>query len=355
MKYTFEITIAGCAVSCAHCYVNGGPDKPIKLSDFMLAANKMFSVFHRMEEDIDLTLGNELFCNPDIAEILSFCNINGRGYFSYESYPVPTTGIALVNHKDREKSLWALRMAGAKGFMLAVHGGREQHNQIVQNTSAYDGLFQAVELLHFRGFEILFNLMVSKALAAGFDEVMDKINQYPGAKARLTVPLYVPTPRMRNYQALRADVNDCIQICHKAEKFGMDTSALVQHLQNHCEKAVIERVIQNGFDFPAHFSQSPEWAFFHIAQNLDFYYGNVGAHAEYLGNLCEMDEKEIYRSIAEKPANYNYTTMYSKPIWDTLEQKIAGLPERASNLVYPSIEDCLYALLDELGVQNLLI
>jgi len=47
--------------------------------------------------------------------------------------------------------------------------------------------------------------------------------------------------------------------------------------------------------------------------------------------------------------------MYSKPIWDTLEQKIAGLPERASNLVYPSIEDCLYALLDELGVQNLLI
>jgi len=25
-----------------------------------------------MEEDIDLTLGNELFCNPDIAEILSF-------------------------------------------------------------------------------------------------------------------------------------------------------------------------------------------------------------------------------------------------------------------------------------------
>ena len=28
MKYTFEISISGCATNCGHCYVNGGPGAP---------------------------------------------------------------------------------------------------------------------------------------------------------------------------------------------------------------------------------------------------------------------------------------------------------------------------------------
>lgn len=355
MKYTFEITIAGCAVNCGHCYVNGGPDKPILLSDFAFAVNKILPVLNRLEGDISLTLGNEIFCHPQIAEILSFCNVTCKEYTSYENFAVPTTGIALINRQDKDNILSALHNAEAKRFMLAVHGGRQRHNQIVQNAAAYDNLFQTVEFLHSRGLGILFNLMVSKALAQDFDEILYKIAQYPEEKARLTVPLYVPTPRMKNYQALRADVNDCIQICHTAEQYGINTAVLWECLQNHCEKAVVERVMQDGFDSPSYFAQSPEWAFFHITQNLDFYYGNVGAHTEYLGNFYRMDEEEIYRSIVEKPSNYNYTAIYPKEVWDTLEQKIANLPERTSNLVYPSNEDCFYALLDELEIQNLLI
>lgn len=355
MKYTFEITIAGCAANCAHCYINGGPDKTIRLSDFIFAVNKILPVFKQLEGDISLTFGNEIFCHPQIAEILSFCNTNCKEYFSYENFAVPTTGIALVNRQDKDKILSALRDADAKRFMLAIHGGREQHNQIVKNAVAYDKIFQTVEFLRCQGFGILFNLIVSKALVRDFDEASSKIGQYSEEEARLTVPLYVPTQRMRNYQKLRADVDDCMQICRKAEQKGIDTSKVWNHLQNHCECAVIERVTQDGFDFLACFAQSPAWAFFHITQNLDFYYGNVGAHTEYLGNLHRMDEEEIYRSIAAKPANYDYTTLYPKAVWDTLEQKIKELPKRNSNLVYPSNEDCFYALLDELGTQNLLI
>ncbi len=35
MKYTIEITIAGCSTNCAHCYVDGGIDKNMSVDDFM--------------------------------------------------------------------------------------------------------------------------------------------------------------------------------------------------------------------------------------------------------------------------------------------------------------------------------
>ena len=70
MKYTIEITIAGCSTNCAHCYVDGGIDKNMSVDDFKICVEKLKPVLNKLGNDASVTLGNELFCNPNIKEIL---------------------------------------------------------------------------------------------------------------------------------------------------------------------------------------------------------------------------------------------------------------------------------------------
>ena len=71
MKYTFEVTIAGCATNCAHCYVDGGPAPQMKLSDYEFCIQKIKPVLDRLGGDVAVTLGNEIFCHGAINDILS--------------------------------------------------------------------------------------------------------------------------------------------------------------------------------------------------------------------------------------------------------------------------------------------
>ena len=143
MKYTFEITICGCSTNCAHCYVDGGAAPQIKLSDYELFLEKLKPVLDRVEGDISVTLGNEIFCHRSIAELLNITADKIPEYYTYEGGTVPTTGIALLANKEREEILEILKKVDSKGFMLAVHGAAQTHDGIVQRKDAFSKLFEA--------------------------------------------------------------------------------------------------------------------------------------------------------------------------------------------------------------------
>ena len=226
MKYTFEITIAGCSTRCDHCYVDGGPASNMEAAVYERCINKLKHILANVDGDISLTLGNEIYCHPDIGRIIEYTADIMPQYFSFENQPAPTTGIALLERTDRDDIIKQLKLINANGFMLAVHGAEDTHDKIVHRRGARSKLFEAADYFANNGLFIFFNLIISKNLCAEFEKVACKIKQYPNAETGFTVPLYVPTKRMRMYQNIRAEYDDCMKLAAQAERCGFDTSGL---------------------------------------------------------------------------------------------------------------------------------
>jgi len=269
MKYTIEITVAGCTTSCAHCYVNGGHAPTMSFDNFSFCAEKLAEVFKYLDGDIAVTTGNEPFCHPQITEILDCLSSTLPCYFSFADYFVPTTGAALINHKKRERILDLLRTFGANGFMLAVHGNKQTHDRLVNRTGSYYDIFKTADFLTAHGLEILFNLIVSKHLYVGLESVIDTMLSYKKADCRLTVPIYVPTTRMKQYQQHRADVRECIRISKVAHSRGISTDALLKYCEQFNERCIIDSIIADGFNYDSEKHLAPQWKFFNIKQELD--------------------------------------------------------------------------------------
>ena len=176
MKYTFEITIAGCSTNCAHCYVNGGIGKSMSYDDYYLCLSKLIPVFDKLNDEISITLGNEIFCNRDIKKIIDYSTENIPRYFSYHDFSVPTTGIALLHLRDRDNILNSLKSARADSFMLALHGNKFNHNLIVQNPDGFDEICKTADFLIGNRFNIVFNQIISKLMVNDFPEIIKRIS-----------------------------------------------------------------------------------------------------------------------------------------------------------------------------------
>ena len=352
MKYTIEITIAGCSTNCAHCYVDGGIDKNMSVDDFKICVEKLKPVLNKLGNDASVTLGNELFCNPNIKEILKCCIENLGEHFSYSNYYVPTTGIALLNKKDKYEILELLKVAGAKGFMLALHGDENNHNAIVKNNSAYEKIFETAKFVMDNGFDVLHNVMVSKRLLVNFEKTLTRIREI-GGRARLTVPVFVPTERMRAYQQIRASASECYKIAEIAKDFDIDTTSLIEHCKHHNEKSVTEKILLEGFDYVKEKSNAPNWVFINITRNLDLYYGNVGSHTKFLGNIRQLSESEIINLVIDLMPNYDYTAYFQDEAFMQLDKYFSCITP--NKLVYPSTIDCIYNVLDKSNVKNLIL
>lgn len=353
MKYTFEITIAGCSTNCAHCYVNGGSAPTMTLKDFELCVRQLRPVLDQLSGDVSVTLGNEMFCHPQLVDILWICKEQLPQYVCFRDF-IPTTGLALLFRKDIPAVLERLQTLGASGFMLALHGDRLKHDQVTQTRGAYDSLFHSADMLTANGFKLLWNLIVSRLLVQDIQLVLEKISPY-NAPARLTVPLYVPTNRMRHYQPLRADYEACTKIAHIAKAYGISSASLIQHCTEHSAAAVLQNLTVQGFDYGKELQLAPKWTFFHITQKLDLYYGNVGAHTQYIGNLRYTPNDILSSTLASFRPNYDWNAFYDDSIWAHLCDILFPMCFGTNNLVYPSKADCLYALLDRSSIPNKLL
>ena len=351
MKYTIEITIAGCSVNCAHCYVDGGYAKPMSFEDYKRCVEKIKPLLDTLD-NCAVTLGNEIFCNPDIFKILEYSKTQIGKHFSYESYYVPTTGIALLSKSNKRDIIDMLKSVGAKGFMLALHGNEVNHNLIVDNRNGYKKIFETADFILQENLDVLYNVIVSKKLIPDFDLTLKEIEAV-GGKPRLTVPVFVPTKRMRNYQAIRADIKDCHRIAETSNQYGIDTASLLNHCKLHTEKALAESIGNGTFDLKEELANSPEWVFLNITKDLNLYYGNAGAHTTHIGSLNSMNCDEIIDTVKKLSSNYDYTAYFSM---DNLN-KVGSLIKSFTpdEMVYASYSDCMCNILDKSKVKNILI
>lgn len=347
MQYTFEITIAGCATNCAHCYVDGGPGAIMSVSEYRLCLQKLVPALERLQGDISLNLGNETFCHPQVAELFRLTDQICPQFFDRCGEDFPTTGVALLRHREREAILQELHRKGIGELFFAVHGNTRQHDAIVGRKGRFEQLFETADFLTERGFEVGFSLMLSSALIPGLEEVLDRIRRYSGANIHPVVPLYCPTPRLRAYQNYRLEKHALLQLCDRLDAYFINT-VKVRSLCANCSEQAMWSTPKN---FAEERKNAPNWAFFHVDRDLKLYYGNAGMHTRLLGDLHHMTTQQVFDAIAPLGANYDFDAFYPMEAFEQLHR----MPRPKTDLVYPSRADCYYAWLDEMGIQNLLL
>ena len=354
MKYTFEISVSGCETECAHCYVGGGRAAAVSFGDYVKAIAKLSGILDKLEGEIHVTLGNEIFTHPRISDIIYATRELIPDYYSYRGLSgfIPTTGISLVNRKDRRELLESVKRADCSGFMLTLHGDREHHNTITQNKLSFDAVKACAKWLCGEGLDIKFNLMLSKFLIADWQKIHEFIADFPGAEKKLTIPLYLPTDRLRKFQRYRAEYDDCARLSGKLENIGIKE----ENLFDNCERNIYAKVNDCVcFDYAEEENKLPEWTFFNITQAFDVFYGNAGLHTRRLGNLLYDAPDELAQKMITLPANYDWSAYYDTDKLPPIESVLRDIKPLNTNFVYSSIHDCIYSWLDGMNVPNIIL
>lgn len=357
MKYTFEISIAGCNTECAHCYVSGGKAPVMPVNDYFYAVNVLKNLFQKMNGEIYLTIGNENFLHPDITEIITQTHKIMPEYFSYENFDIPTSGIALMNRKDKDEIITALKSAGCSGAGLTLHGNDEHQGIITKNSRSFTSIIKSAEYFTEQGFQITFNLMLNKMLSGDWNDVSQVLSSFPESKRLITIPLYMPTERLRYFQKYRAEYTDCVKLYDKLDSVGISADKFKEKSEALNEKSIYNFLSgSENFSYSEEEAKSPNWAFFNITQNLDIFYGNVGAHTQYLGNLhSDSDIESIYEKIKNLPANYEWSAFYNVNELPPVRNVLEKITSNNTNYIYPSATDCICSWIDSLSIPNILI
>lgn len=264
----------------------------------------------------------------------------------------PTTGIALYNRKDRSKIFAFLHENNCNTFMLTLHGNENHHNEIVQRDDAFAFLDKFSLLLMENNFTIVYNLMLNKYFVSDWEDIIGFLSNKKNYSCRLTIPLFVPTERLRSYQKYRANYDECKGLVDKVEYIGINSKDYERKIERGNER-YIQRLVLGKWDYVEKNKNQPQWAFFHIRQDLDLFYGNAGLHTKYLGNIRNISVDELVEAISLQKANYDYSAYYDISLLPDIDIISEYVTE--DNLVYPDVESCIYSWLDRYGVKPILI
>lgn len=356
MKYTFEITLAGCNTNCIHCYVDGGPGPIMPYEDYILCIEKLKPVLDCLDGDISVTLGNELFNHPMAKDIVKETFKSMHEYYTLEEVGINTTGIALLklSEDERDQLLDALVEAGAKRASLTLHGNEKHHNEIVRNKIAFKTIERTADYFNSFGIELYFSIMMNKYVIGDWYDIEKFLNRTPHHGVFAVVPLYMPINRLRQFQRVRAEYEDYLKLMGKTGLLGIDEDELFNIVEAYNEKAIAD-LVKEGFNYKKAEAQCPNWAFFNICQNLDLYYGNAGARTRLIGNLRSSSTEELVGAIKNLKANYDYSAFYEVDKLPPINEVLQNIQPFKTNYVYPNIASCLYSWFDLCSIPSSII
>ena len=234
--------------------------------------------------------------------------------------------------------------------MLTLHGNESPHDEIVEKSGAYKAISEFKDIMISNGFAPMYNIMINKYVAGDLSFLAQDFLADSFAY-RLTIPLYVPTDRMRAFQKLRANLSDCIRVAESLKQSGLDDAGFRSKAVSGSEQNIRENI--KNWDINIADKNQPQWAFFNIAQDLSLFYGNVGLHTKYLGNIRDMSAEQIVCAITAQLPNFDYSAYYDIAALPSISQ-IADRADISNNYVYSDVASCIYSWLDSNGTLNIL-
>lgn len=354
MKYTFEISLAGCSTKCMHCYISGGPSKNMDYAQYIKCLNKIKPVLDRIDGEISVTPGNEPLNHPQAEKIISQTHSLIPKYYPGRDFEVPTTGLGFLNKANKDGIVNTLRDIGSSDIMLTLHGNESHHNEIVKNSLGYDCIARTADFFNAKGFNINYNLILSKYLIQDWDDVMNFIKKHHKSHVYLSIPLYIPTERLNEFQRYRAEYDDCLKLKGCLSQIGIDEDAFFIKVKANCETSILNR-IKSNFEYNKAEESLPNWAFFNIDEDMNLYYGNAGARTQLLGNIFELSEEELYSKILFFKSNYGYSAYYDVEKLPKDQEVVDHIVPLKTNYVYPDISDGLYYWFNQMKIPTILL
>lgn len=338
MEYNIDILVAGCNTTCMHCYVNGGKFPAMRMEDFSYCIEKLKPVFAYFGEKLSFTLDNEVYNHPQADEVLELVEREcAESYYHHGS----TTGIAILTHPKREQIVDILKRNNWLDVSFAIHGGKVNHNKLVNNDCGLESIVEASKMFKDAGFRVHISLMLSKVFREDLEEIDVILEEIPYDALLLVIPDFYPIPRLIRYQDIRCNAREYEEICRFLQVKNVDCKAVNNALVMLQEEAVLQRITEEELEKELF---SKETAFFHIDNKLDFYVGNTGAPLKKCGNLRSCTSEEIIEWITFSEDNYYETkTIHYEDLLAAVRNGELVLSKE--NYVYPNIIAAVLAMI----------
>lgn len=341
-----DLLVAGCNTRCKHCYVNGGPGPMMPVEDVLVCIEKLDTLAEYLPGEVSVTLDHEPMSHPYITQILDAASHTNRIQNYHHGM---TTGIGLMQRKDRDAVVDAYMAHGYTHFGITIHGGPAHHDEMVRRTGAYEGTIAAAEYLKAQGAEIEMSLMLNAYFPQDCGAITELVEQLRPDKIALVIPIFTPHPHMLDFEPYRVAMQTVLLLQKYLEQWGLNAPEVEDRARKTTVAAGVAQLKQ-GPKLKELFAQAQDELYLTVHQDCKLYVGNSGAETCCLGDVRSMDLKAVAEKIRALPGNRDYGAFYNAeelPSTERLVEALEGLPQ---TLVYGDFESILYRGLVQLQV-----
>lgn len=330
MEINFDLLISGCNTRCRHCYVNGGPGRNMTADDALLCIEKLDELAAALPYPASMTLDNEPMNHPQIAEIIRAAS----GAMHIENFHHGmTTGIALLNRKDRAEVMKAYLDCGLTEFGITLHGNAEHHDFIVRREGAHAASLAAAGFMHSCGAFISVSLMLNRFFAEDSEKIDRMIAELKPDYIYFAIPNYTPHANMPAFEPFRAGMDTLLALRPKFEGWRQDTDELFERAENGTVGAAIGK-LENGLKLKELFARPQDELYLTVHQDRRLYIGNTGVETLCLGDLKTMDIAAAAAVIAAQPGNRDYGAFFDTDALPEEAELITALSKLPVDLLF---------------------
>ena len=341
-----DFLLSGCNTRCRHCYVAGGPGSLMATDTALQCLEKLDALAGYLPGEVTFTLDHEPMNHPDVKRIIHAASGTKRIRYYHHGM---TTGIGLMRREDRDDVLRAYMDCGYRSFGITIHGNAVHHDEIVRRGGAYEATVSAAEFLRSRGAELEVSLMVNRFFPGDAEDITALISRLRPGYVGCVFPIYTPHANMADFEPYRAALPEIELLREILPRWQQDTAELLECARGLTVSAAVSR-LRSGTRLRSLFEAPQDELYLTLHQDGVLYVGNSGAETQRIGDLREMDPREMAGWIAQLPGNRDYGAFYdvdALPETDQLIRALEGIPQ---NLVYGDFESAVYRGLSLLGV-----
>ncbi len=347
MEINFDLLVAGCNTRCMHCYVNGGPSKPMPFTDILTCLEKLDALATLLPWASTFTLDNEPMNHPEICRIIPAA-VRTK-HITYYHHGM-TTGIALISRPDRDAVMRAYFDAGFRHFGITLHGNAEHHDRIVRRHGAYQASVAAAEYMKAQGAEIVVSLMFNRYFPEDAESLDAAISALEPDNIWFAIPNYTPHPNMPAFESCRGTVEDFQALRPWLSRWRQDEAAL---LRDSATAGSVKDRLSHGLDLKTLFSAPQNEMYLTVYPDCRLFMGNTGTETRDLGNLRTLDIEKTTALISASPGNRDYGAFYTPdqlPGQTNLICALDGLPQ---SLLYSDTASVIYRGLAALDIPTI--
>ena len=351
MEANFDLLVSGCSTRCRHCYVNGGPGRNMPLRDALLCIEKLDELAAALPFSVSMTLDNEPMLHPDVIAIIRAAS--GTKHIKNFHHGM-TTGIALIERKDRSDVMKAYLDCGCDEFGITLHGSAAHHDELVRRKGAHAASLSAARFMRSCGARLSVSLMLNRFFAEDADDIDAALRELRPDYIYFAIPNYTPHDNMPGFEPYRASMETLLALRPRLKAWQQDEEELFKTAENGSVRAAV-RQLGAGVKLRELFAAPQEELYLTVHPDRRLYLGNTGAETLCLGDLKTLDIAGTAALIARQPGNRDYGAFYNTDVLPDESELIGALQRIPEDLLFSDMPSAICRGLADMGIPTILL